>query len=238
MKLPEKTASGTLIKRYKRFLADVCLPDNEIITVHCPNSGSMRGCSQPGSPVLISQSSNKKRKYPWTLEMVQDNGIWIGVNTSLTNKLVHEALENGIIQNFGSITKITPEIKVSSKSRLDFYLESGEQQIYLEVKNCSMAENNVALFPDAITARGTKHLEELIQLKKQGYTAAVLFCIQRSDATSFSPAAPIDQIYAQTLYKATQEGVIALAYQADLSSKEVVIKREIPVQFHPAISDL
>lgn len=234
MKLPEKTASGTLIKRYKRFLADVCLRDDESITVHCPNSGSMRGCSQPGSPVLISHSTNKKRKYPWTLEMVQDSGIWIGVNTSLTNKLVHEALANGVIQNFGSITKITPEIKVSSKSRLDFYLESGEQQIYLEVKNCSMAENNVALFPDAVTARGTKHLEELIQLKQQGYTAAVLFCVQRGDATSFSPATAIDPVYAQTLYKATREGVIALAYQADLSSSEVVIRREIPVQLDPA----
>ncbi len=230
MELPLKTTSGTLIQRYKRFLADIRLTDNEVITVHCPNSGSMRGCSQPGSPVLISYSDNKKRKYPWTLEMVQDNGTWIGVNTSMTNKLVHEALANGIIQNFEPITKITPEIKVSSKSRLDFYLESGEQQIYLEVKNCSMAENNVALFPDAVTTRGTKHLEELMQLKQQGYTAAVLFCVQRSDAASFSPAAAIDPVYAQTLSKASKQGVLVLAYQADVSPEEVVIKQELPVQ--------
>lgn len=229
MQLPPVRTNAILVKRYKRFLADVQLPNQEPMTVHCPNSGSMLGCSTPGSPVIISRSDNPGRKYPWTLEMVQSKGVWIGVNTSMTNKLVHEALLNGTIDNFGSITKISPEKKVSEKSRLDFLLESAQGLTYLEVKNCSLAHNQLAIFPDAVTARGTKHLVELMHLANQGSAAAVLFCIQRGDVDSFAPATEIDPVYAQTLQQVAKKGVQVLAYLAEVTPEAVTVTRQVPV---------
>lgn len=230
MQLPPKRTQGILIRRYKRFLADVQLGNGEIITVHCPNSGSMLGCSSPGSPVLLTFSNSPTRKYPWTLELVQSGNTWIGVNTARTNKLVHEALQAGIITDFGPISNIIPEKKVSAKSRLDFLLEPQTTgQVYLEVKNCSLAEQNKALFPDAVTVRGTKHLHELMELSKQGHGAAVLFCVQREDATSFSPAAAIDPTYATTLFQAQQQGVQILAYSALVRTDSISIATKIPV---------
>ncbi|WP_028581410.1 DNA/RNA nuclease SfsA [Desulfogranum japonicum] len=231
MLLPKQQTGATLLKRYKRFLADVQLEDGSILTVHCPNSGSMLGCSSPGLPVIISRSNNPKRKYPWTLELVKLDQYWVGVNTSLTNKLVHEALQNGQINNFAAISSIQPEVKISEKSRLDFMLEHRDktQKTYLEVKNCSLAHNGTALFPDAVTARGTKHLEELIRLLQQGHDAALIFCIQREDALSFRPAADIDPKYADTLHKAKKAGVKLLAYKAHVSPNEIYIQQEVPV---------
>uniref|UniRef100_UPI004057071E DNA/RNA nuclease SfsA n=1 Tax=Candidatus Electrothrix sp. TaxID=2170559 RepID=UPI004057071E len=188
MLLPPIRQHGTLLRRYKRFLADVALADGTELTVHCPNSGAMRGCSAPGSPVVISKSDNPQRKYAWTLEMVQENGVWIGVNTSMTNKLVHEALQNRVIDVFDSIISIQPEVKVSDKSRLDFLLQTQGGPVYVEVKNCSLVEEGKAMFPDAVTTRGTRHLHELAQLLDQRTRAAVLFCVQRSDGRCFAPA--------------------------------------------------
>ena len=229
MYLPPVRQSGTLIKRYKRFLADIFLESGEMLTVHCPNSGSMRGCSDPGSPVVISKSDNPKRKYAWTLEMVQKEGVWIGVNTGLTNKLVHEALASGVIPDFGNILSIRPEIKVSTGSRLDFLLETDQGRTYLEVKNCSMAQNNIALFPDAVTARGIKHLHELDRLRQDGFNTAVLFCVQRADAGSFAPAKAIDPVYARTLMEVHVRGVGAFAYQAEVKPDEIRITTRLPV---------
>jgi sugar fermentation stimulation protein A len=229
MRLPPIRQFGVLIRRYKRFLADVFLKNGKILTVHCPNSGSMRGCSDPGSPVMISKSDNSKRKYAWTLEMVKKNGVWIGVNTALTNKLVHEALSDGIITDFGPVLSIRPEVKVSDHSRLDFQLETEAGRVYLEVKNCSLAENNVALFPDAVTARGTKHLLELVRLKEEGFGSAVLFCVQRVDGDCFAPAATIDPVYAQTLAEVRDRGVRVLAYRADVGPGKIKISMPLPV---------
>ena len=228
MLLPTRCQTGILLQRYKRFLADVRLHDGQALTVHCPNSGSMRGCSTPGSPVLISHSENDKRKYAWTLEMVQERGVWIGVHTGRTNSLVREGLENGIIADFGVIRSITPEVVVSAGSRLDFRLETERGSVYLEVKNCSLAEQGVALFPDAVTSRGTKHLHELVRLAKTGYRAAVLFCVQREDAERCAPAAEIDPLYAQTVSWAAGQGVRFLAYQAEVHPAALVIRRKIP----------
>ncbi|MDR2548646.1 MAG: DNA/RNA nuclease SfsA [Desulfobulbus sp.] len=232
MLLPTDCRTGTLLRRYKRFLADVLLADGQTLTVHCPNSGSMRGCATPGSPVLISRSDNLQRKYPWTLEMIQESGIWIGVHTGRTNHLVREALENGVIDDFGALRSITPEVKVSAGSRLDFRLETASGTVYLEVKNCSLAENGVALFPDAVTERGTKHLRELVQLAADGYGAAVLFCIQRSDAARCAPASAIDPVYADTVAWAADRGVSFLAYRAEVCPQAVTIREKIP--FYPA----
>jgi len=201
MQFDQELQPGKLVRRYKRFLADIELSNDKTITVHCPNSGSMLGCSEPFSPVMLSRSDNPKRKYPQTLEMVQVDSVWVGVNTALTNRLVREALENGVINEFGRLDAITQEIKTSDNTRLDFLLEQKGKKIFLEVKNCSLAVNREAMFPDAVTARGTKHLRELALLKQQGNGAAVLFCVQRGDVDYFEPASHIDPLYAETLVK-------------------------------------
>lgn len=228
MLLPTTRQTATLIKRYKRFLADVRLQDGNELTVHGPNPGAMLGCSTPGSPVVISRADNPRRKYAWTLEMVQEHGVWIGVHTGRTNGLVHEALKNGVITDFGRIDAIQPEVVVSDKSRLDFRLETEHGPAYLEVKNCSLAQEHIAYFPDAVTSRGARHLHELAQLAGEGYDAAVLFCIERADASICKPAAHIDPVYAETMARALAQGVRALAWQAEVSPREIVIRRSLP----------
>lgn len=224
----QKLVHGILLKRYKRFLADVKIDDGSIITAHCPNTGSMRGCSSPDSPVALSISDNPKRKYSHTLEMVQSSGTWIGVNTSLTNKLVAEAITNGLIAEFKEVDSIQREVKVSAKSRLDLLVSHDNTSTFIEIKNCSLAENNRAMFPDAVTQRGSKHLLELIQLSRQGQRACIFFLIQRMDADRFAPAAHIDLTYAKLLRQAHDEGVKVLAYQAEVSPKEIRVIRSLP----------
>lgn len=218
-----------LIRRYKRFLADVNIGEDRV-TVHCPNSGSMLGCATPGMETRISVSANPRRKYPHTLEMIRDPNTWVGINTSRTNDLVAEALANGMIDDFEPITKISREVKVSAASRLDFLLEHETTSTYLEVKNCTMAAHGVALFPDAVTTRGTRHLLELAELARQGCGAAVLFCVQREDVDIFEPASRIDPQYAATLARVAQEGVQVLAWQARVNPEEICIVRKLPVR--------
>lgn len=229
MKFKQPLKSATLVKRYKRFLADVELENGDVITVHCPNSGSMRGCAEPESPVMISCSDNPKRKYPHTLEMVMINGVWIGINTSRTNHLVQEALENDLIKEIGSVDTIKAEVKVSEKSRLDFLVTQGGRNIYVEVKNCTLVEDGFAMFPDAVTTRGTKHLQELLFLKEAGHDAYVFFCVQRMDANQFKPAEHIDPVYAKNLLEVKKKGVGVLAYQAKVHPEQIQIIRSIPV---------
>lgn len=229
MQLPPIRQSGTLIKRYKRFLADIALADGTELTVHCPNSGSMRGCSAPGSPVIISKSDNLQRKYAWTLEMIQENGIWIGVNTGLTNRIVREALENGTINDFGRVESVQQEVKVSDKSRLDFLVQTQTGPVYIEAKNCSLVEGKKAMFPDAVTVRGTKHLRELERLRKNGARTAVLFCIQRSDGHCFRPASEIDPVYANTLHEVQKNDVEILPYRATVKPDSVTITGKLPL---------
>ncbi len=229
MKFTQTLIPATLIRRYKRFLADVRLADGNEITVHCPNSGSMLGCANPGIAVMLSVSDNPKRKYPHTLEMVQVNDTWIGINTSLTNKLIREAIEKEIITQIGAVDSIKAEIKVSEKSRLDFLLIKNNEQIYVEVKNCTLADGPIAMFPDAVTSRGNKHLRELLSLKEAGHRAILIFCVQRMDVDSFRPAKHIDPTYAQTLAEVDALGVEVVVCQAEVTPTEiVVIKRQLP----------
>ncbi len=223
---------GKLIKRYKRFLADVQLASGEIITAHCPNTGTMLSCSTPGSAVCLSLSDNPKRKYPHTLEMVQDNYTWVGVNTSRTNKLVIEALENGQILEFTHIKSIKAEVKTSKESRLDLLIKQHGQNTYIEIKNCSLAVDGCAMFPDAVTTRGTKHLKELIRLKSEGFEACIFFLIQRMDADRFAPAAHIDQIYARTIERAAAAGVRILVYQAEVKPAGIEVVRSLPYKIN------
>lgn len=222
--------TATLIKRYKRFLVDVKLDDGSTLTVHCPNTGSMRSCSSPGSLVAISTSDNPNRKYPHTLEMVRADSAWVGVNTSRTNALVAEAIEECRIAEFQKVDSIRREVKVSAGSRLDLAVSHERLTTYVEVKNCSLVENGCAMFPDAVTARGTKHLHELIALVAAGEGGCIFFLVQRMDAHRFAPAVHIDPLYSETLREAVTKGVLLLAYQAEVSPEGIKVVRKLPVQ--------
>lgn len=224
----KKLQAAVLLKRYKRFLADVVLNDESVTTVYCPNTGSMRSCSTPGSPVYLSRSDNPKRKYPLTLEMISEKGTWVGVNTSLTNALVVEAIENQQIAELENIDTIKKEVKTSPHTRLDLKLSRDRSQIYVEIKNCSLVEDGVAMFPDAITTRGTKHLLELADLIERGHQGVIFYLVQRSDAVSFSPAAHIDARYAEVLAEVVEKGVTILVYQAEVSPNGISVVRSLP----------
>ncbi|MGL1930518.1 MAG: DNA/RNA nuclease SfsA [Desulfotalea sp.] len=220
---------GKLIKRYKRFLADINMSDGTVLTVHCPNTGTMKTCSTPGSDVLLSTSDNPKRKYPNTLEMIYE-GTWVGVNTSKANAIVAEGILAGKVSEFPGTTEIKREVTVSKGSRLDLLVYHDGIQTYVEIKNCSMADNGIAMFPDAVTARGTKHLQELVKLKEKGENAAIFFLIQREDVSKFRPAVHIDPVYAENLKIAEKAGVLILAYQAEVTPESIQIKRPLPIE--------
>jgi sugar fermentation stimulation protein A len=227
----QELQAATLIKRYKRFLVDVTLPDGALLTVHCPNTGSMRGCLAPGNRVMLSCSANPDRKYPHTLEMIEVDGYWVGINTMRTNHLVREALEAGVVAEVGQVDMIQAEVKVSSHSRLDFLVVKGEEKIYLEVKNCTLVEGGgAALFPDAVTSRGTKHLLELAELVAQGARAMIFYCVQRQDGHFFAPADHIDPLYGKTLREVAARGVEVVAYQAQVGPGEITIRQRLPVR--------
>lgn len=219
---------ATLTKRYKRFLADVALEDGSCLTVYCPNTGSMRSCSRPGSRVYLSVSANATRKYPHTLEMIEVEGTMVGVNTGLTNAIVAEALEQGKIEEFATIDTIQREVKVSGRSRLDIMVVSDGGNSYIEVKNCSLVEDGIAMFPDAVTVRGTKHLHELEEIVERGDDGVIFYLVQRGDAHVFKPAAHIDGTYAEALKAAHEKGVRILVYQAEVSPEGIRVARPLP----------
>ena len=228
MKFSQDLSSVTLHRRYKRFLTDVVDENGQTLTVHCPNTGSMLGCRQPGSWAAISCSGNPARKYPHTLEMVRENDVWIGVNTSRANHLVEEALVAGVIDGFDASWQIQREVVVLDGSRLDFRLRRGEQQVYLEVKNCSLAVAGRAFFPDAVSERGRRHLDALIHLKKAGHDAVIFFLVQRQDAHEFAPADHIDPNYGQALRRAAANGVRVMAYGCTVSPRAIEVVRALP----------
>lgn len=228
MKFTVPLQSAILLRRYKRFLADVKLEDGREITVHCPNSGSMRGCSTPGSQVLLSHSSNPGRKYPRTLEMIREGTTWVGINTMRTNGLVAEAIAGGRIAEFQHMDSIQPEVKTSASTRLDLLLTQGDRTVYMEIKNCSLVEDGWAMFPDAVTTRGVKHLHELTDLVARGREGVIFFCVQRMDADRFRPAVHIDPEYTKALKHAHRKGVRILVYQAEVSPEEIRIVRALP----------
>lgn len=194
MRLPP-LIPGTLIRRYKRFLADIVLKDGSTVTVHCPNSGSMKGCASPGSGVYISRSPNPGRKYPFTWELVETCGFWAGINTSLPNHLVREAIESGTVVELQDYATIRPEVAYGEHSRIDLLLESPGRRCFVEVKNVTLVEGDRALFPDAVTTRGQKHLHELMRVVREGDRGVIFFTVQRGDGKCVSPADAIDPEY-------------------------------------------
>lgn len=212
-------------------MADVRLSDGTEIVAHVPNSGSMQGVKTQGSPCRVSLSKNPKRKLPFTLEMVKgDEGRWVGVNTSLTNKLVSEAFHNKLIPEWKKYDNIKAEVKTGDGTRLDFLLTNKSTQCYVEVKNVSMARPPLAVFPDAVTERGQKHLKELMKLKKQGAQAELFFVVQRGDCTSFSPCDDIDPEYGKLLRLAHKKGVKIRCYKCQLTPGGIKISEPLPIK--------
>jgi sugar fermentation stimulation protein A len=228
--LPE-LVQGKLVKRYKRFLADVELENGEIVIVHCANSGSMKGCAQPGAPVWISRSDNPKRKLKFTWELIQTRDSMIGVNTQVPNKLVKSSIENGLVTELKAYTRVKAEVKTSDHTRLDLLLENEKgNTCYVEIKNCTMVEDGVAMFPDAVTIRGQKHLDELVRLKKEGHRAVIFYLIQRMDAKLFTPASMIDKVYAQKLKNAVENGVEIITRDVYIDTNVIRLNAPVPVR--------
>lgn len=229
MKLPQQLTPGRLLNRYKRFLADVALVDGSVVTAHCPNSGSMLGCAAPGSPVLLSRSDNPARKLAYTWELVQVDGSWVGINTGLPNLLVREGIELGIVTELQGYGRIRQEVCYGEeRSRIDLLLEE-PGLCYVEVKNVTLVEGDVARFPDAVTTRGQKHLRELMAMVKSGARGVNFFVVQHAAARSVSPADAIDPAYGKLLRQAAAAGVEIIAYQASVTPAEIALSRRLPV---------
>jgi sugar fermentation stimulation protein A len=229
MKLPP-LITGKLIKRYKRFLADIELADGSLITAHCPNSGSMLGCNLPGSPVLLSTSPNQNRKLPHTWELLQVGSYWVGLNTMLPNRLAEEAILNGIILELQGYEQLRREVPYGSeRSRIDLLLEGEQGRCYVEVKNVTLVQEGMALFPDAVTTRGQKHLRELMEVVRNGDRGVILFTVQRGDGNAVAPADRIDPEYGRLLREAVAQGVEALAYRAVVTPEEIRLTERLAV---------
>jgi sugar fermentation stimulation protein A len=216
MQFKNSLVHGYLVKRYKRFLADIKLDDGSIVTAHCTNSGSMKSCIEEGAEVYISDSMNPARKTRYTWEMIKINGDWVGINTSNPNKLAVEILRNNFMQELSGYTTIKPEVKYGD-SRFDVYAENEFEKCFIEVKNVTLKDDIYARFPDAVTERGQKHLETLVKAKSEGYRAVMLYIIQRMDVEIFTPAFDIDPKYASKLKTAAESGVEIIPLQVKVS---------------------
>ncbi len=198
---------GVLLQRYKRFLADVELDDGRRLTVHCANPGSMLGCAEPGSRVRIRDSGNAKRKLPHNLEQVKAGRAWVNVNTAVANRVIGAALLAGLVPGLPAPGDLKPEAADGEGSRLDFRLDTAEGRTWIEVKSTTLAVGREARFPDAVTARGLKHLEALMRLRAGGDRAVMLYLVARADVDAFRPAWAIDPAYAEGLTRAHAAGV-------------------------------
>ena len=227
MKFNIPLVAGRLVKRYKRFLADVELEDGTIVTAHCTNSGSMKTCIEEGAPVYLSPAQDPKRKTRFTWEMILINDKWIGVNTGLPNQIVYEAIKNQEIPELDQFTRVKREVKYKD-SRFDVYAENETGQCFIEVKNVTMKVGDGALFPDAVTTRGQKHLKTLIEVKKAGMRAVMFYVIQRQDVDYFGAAINIDPDYAAALKEAYECGVEIFAYMAKVSPEGIALKKRLP----------
>ena len=239
MHITPRLLSGTFIKRYKRFFTDICTADGDVITVHCPNTGSMKNCQVEGSPCWYSLSDNPKRKLAGTLEIVTSAfGNLAGVNTGRPNHLAREAIENDLIPELRGYSRLRAEVRYGEeKSRIDLLLEGREDDsaadkksgcCYVEVKNVTLdCGEGRAQFPDSVTSRGSKHLRELMAMVAEGHRAVLFFCVQLSGVEEVSVAAHIDPLYAETLTAAIAAGVEVLVWQADMTDSYISLQRPL-----------
>jgi len=223
---------GTFIKRDKRFLADIILTDGKHITAHCPNSGSMKSCLQAGWEVRLSFSDSIKRKLVYTLEMIHNGRCWIGINTLIPNRISEEAIQAGKIRELTGYDEIRREQRYGKNSRIDILLRRGNKICYVEIKNVTLLEaDGVYYFPDSVTERGQRHLQELQVMAEQGHRSVVLFIVQRNDGTIFKPAAHIDSNFASRLREVHQKGVEILVYRAEVGPQKIELAEAVPWQF-------
>jgi len=226
MKFPE-LIQGKLIKRYKRFLADIILENGEEITAHVPNSGAMTSCIEENCPVWVSFHDNPKRKLKYTLELTKMGENLICTNTGVANKIGIEAVANGTIKELQGYSSLKPEQKYGEKSRIDILLENENEKCYVEIKSVSLKIQEELAFPDAVTSRGTKHLNELISMIEEGHRAVMLYIIQRTENASFRIAKEIDKKYYEAFLEARKKGVEILVYQSSINHKEINISKKI-----------
>ena len=236
MRFEKPLVPGTLLRRYKRFLADVRLDDGRTITVLCPNTGSMKTCDTPGQPVLLSEHDTSTRKYRFTWEMIRQGRVWVGINTGLPNRVVYEAIVAGRVPELAGYGEVRREVRFGREnSRVDLLLQEGDRRCYVEVKNVTMAAGGrVAAFPDSVTERGTKHLRELMVMVRQGPRAIIFYFLGRSDCRSVRPADEIDPQYGLTLRRAIAAGVEPLAYRAVIRPTGIRLGAAVPVEIPEA----
>lgn len=226
MKFTPSLLEGKVIKRYKRFFCDIEM-GGQTVTAHVANTGSMESCLETGWPALVNYHPDPKRKLKYSLQMVHNGQSWIGVNTSLTNKLALEGIENGTIRPLGGYDEIRREVKTGD-SRMDILLTKEDERCFVEVKNVTLkGEDGLCLFPDAVSLRGQKHLLKLMELKKDRHRAVMLYIVQREDTRVFRPAGAIDPVYAKLLNDARSAGVEIMVYRCSLGRDEIRVERPL-----------
>jgi len=227
MNFEDKLISAQFVKRYKRFFVDVKI-NGKIITAHCPNTGSMYGLLKKGNKVWLTKSNNPNRKLKYTLQIIEDKKIKVGVNTHLTNKIVLEALRNNLIKEFDKKIEIKPETKFGINTRFDFLVTKNNLKSFIEVKNVTLSrKKGIAEFPDAVTSRGLKHIKELIKANEKGYKIYILYLIQRDDCKSFKIAKDIDPEYSDTLLKAVKKNLNVLCFDCKFSPKGIRLNQKV-----------
>tara|TARA_A100001015_G_scaffold312667_1_gene418292 strand:- start:511 stop:1206 length:696 start_codon:yes stop_codon:yes gene_type:complete len=227
MNFKNKLISGQLIKRYKRFFVDIKIK-SQIVTAHCPNTGSMGGLLKKGNKVWLSESDNPNRKLKYTLEIIENEKSKVGVNTHSANKIVKHALQNNLIKQFKNILDIKAETKFGTNTRFDFLINNKNNKTFIEVKNVTLSrKKKLAEFPDAVTSRGLKHIKELVNASKKNYKIYILFLIQRNDCESFTIAKDIDPNYANALSKAIKNKLNILCYDCKFTSKGIKLNKQI-----------
>ena len=229
MKWP-KLIQGTLLRRYQRFKAEVRLKNNHVVTALCPNTGSMIACSEPGRPVYLSRQNAPHRKLKYTWEIIKMPTSLVGINTGVPNKLVKESILAGKITELAGYDRVRSEVPYGHNSRIDLLLEKDRQQCFVEIKNCTLVEDGVACFPDAVTTRGQKHLKELQQQVRQGHRSVMFYLVQRMDAGLFRPADHIDSEYGRGLRQAVKAGVEILVYDVRIDFTHIGINKPVPYE--------
>ncbi len=224
-----KLIKGTLVRRYKRFLADIRLKNGHLVTAHCPNSGSMLECSEPGRPVYLSRHNDPKRRTRYTWELIDMPTSFVGVNTIVPNRLALASVAADRVPELAGYDRIRTEVKYGRNSRIDLLLEKGARSCFVEVKNCTLVKNGVACFPDAVTSRGLKHLVELQHQVQSGHRGVMFYLVQRRDARIFRPADHIDPAYGEELRKAVKKGVEILAYDVTLDLRGIELRAALPL---------
>lgn len=228
-RFPRPLVPGRLIRRYKRFLADVVMADGSIETVHCPNSGSMLASIKEDAPVYLSPAANPNRKTAFTWEMIHLNGGWVGINTGVPNFLVAQAARARALAVFAEAAEVRREVKISAHTRIDLVVDTPAGPMYIEVKNVTLVREGKARFPDSVTTRGAKHLTEMTDFVASGGAAAQIYVVQRTDGLDFGPARDIDPKYARLYDAARRAGVVFSAVEARVEPSGIRLTRELPL---------